>query len=89
MTIEIEKKDRVFTIIINRPEVRNAIDRSCADQLADAFRTFEADVDFDVAVLCGAGGNFCAGADLEAISDPDRVLRFEESGDAPLGPSRN
>ncbi|MBC2714344.1 MAG: crotonase/enoyl-CoA hydratase family protein [Desulfobacteraceae bacterium] len=88
MAIEIEKQDRIFTIIINRPEVRNAIDRPCADQLADAFRTFEADDDSDVAVLYGAGGNFCAGADLKAISDPKRVHRFEETGDAPLGPSR-
>ena len=87
-SIEIEKQDRIFTIIINRPEVRNAIDRPCANQLADAFRTFEADDDSDVAVLYGAGGNFCAGADLTAISDPKRVHRFEETGDAPLGPSR-
>ena len=88
MTIEIEKQDRIFTIIINRPEVRNAIDRSCAEQLADAFRTFDSDDDSDVAVFCGVGGNFCAGADLKAISDPDRVHRFEETGDAPMGPSR-
>ena len=87
-SIEIEKQDRIFTIIINRPEVRNAIDRPCADQLGNAFRTFEADDDSDVAVLYGAGGNFCAGADLTAISDPKRVHRFEETGDAPLGPSR-
>jgi enoyl-CoA hydratase len=88
MTIEIEKQDRIFTIIINRPEVRNVIDRPCADQLANAFRAFETDDDSDVAVLWGTGGNFCAGADLKAISDPARVHRFEETGDAPLGPSR-
>ncbi|MDA3895364.1 MAG: crotonase/enoyl-CoA hydratase family protein [Desulfobacteraceae bacterium] len=88
MTIEIEKQDRVFTIIINHPEVRNAIDRPNADHLADAFRQFESDADSDVAVLYGNGGNFCAGADLKAITDPDRVHRFEETGDAPMGPSR-
>jgi len=88
MTIEIEKKDRVFTIIINHPEVRNAIDRPYAEQLAEAFKTFESDDDSDAAVLYGAGGNFCAGADLKAITDPDRVHRFEETGDGPMGPSR-
>ncbi len=88
MTIEIEKKDRIFTIIINRPEVRNVIDRSYAERLAGAFRTFESDENSDVAVLYGAGGNFCAGADLKAITDPDRVHRFEETGDGPMGPSR-
>jgi enoyl-CoA hydratase len=88
MAIEIEKQDRVFTIIINHPEVRNAIDRHYADQLSEAFRQFESDADSDVAVLYGAGGNFCAGADLKAITDPKRVHRFEETGDAPMGPSR-
>jgi len=88
MTIEIEKHDRVFTIIINHPEVRNAIDRKYADQLADAFRLFESDDDSDVAVLYGAGGNFCAGADLKVINDPERVHRIEEVGDGPMGPSR-
>ncbi len=88
MTIEIEKNDRVFTIIINRPEARNAIDRPSANQLVEAFRGFEADDDSDVAVLYGAGGNFCAGADLKAITDLQRILRLEETGDAPLGPSR-
>ena len=88
MAIHIEKQDRVFTIIINRPEVRNAIDGPAAKELADAFRMFEKDDAYDVAVLWGAGGNFCAGADLKAAIDPLRVLRLEETGDGPMGPSR-
>jgi enoyl-CoA hydratase len=88
MSVIIEKDSRVFTIIINRPEVRNAIDGPTAAMLAEAFRKFESDEESDVAVLCGAGGYFCAGADLKAISDPLRVLRLDASGDAPLGPSR-
>ena len=88
MAIEIEKSGRVFTIIINRPDVRNAIDGPTAALLADAFRQFESDDESDVAVLYGAGGFFCAGADLKAITDPARVHRLDEKGDAPLGPSR-
>jgi enoyl-CoA hydratase len=88
MSVIIEKDSRVFTIIINRPEVRNAIDGPTAIMLSEAFRQFESDDESDVAVLCGAGGCFCAGADLKAISDPLRVLRLDASGDAPLGPSR-
>ena len=59
----VEKQDRVTTVIINRPEVRNAVDGETAALLADAFRDFEADEGADVAVLCGAEGFFCAGAD--------------------------
>ena len=88
MAVDIEKKDRIFTIIINRPDVRNAVDGPTAALLADAFREFESDSGSDVAVLYGAGGYFCAGADLKAITDPKRVHRLDETGDAPLGPSR-
>jgi enoyl-CoA hydratase len=88
MSVFIEKQSRIFTIIINRPEARNAVDGPTAAMLADAFRQFESDEDSYVAVLYGAGGCFCAGADLKAISDPLRVLRLDPSGDAPLGPSR-
>ena len=88
MGIAIEKSGSVFTIIINRPEARNAIDGPTARALADAFRTVESDDDCGAAVLYGAGGTFCAGADLKAISDPDRVMRVAPDGDAPLGPSR-
>ena len=65
--VRIERNAAVFTVILDRPEVRNAVDGPTALALADAFRAFEADPSASVAVLWGAGGNFCAGADLKAI----------------------
>jgi len=89
MNVIVEKNDRICTIIINRPEVRNAVDKPTANALADAFRAFDADDESDVAVLTGAGGHFCAGADLKAIGAcQERVNRLDETGDAPMGPSR-
>jgi enoyl-CoA hydratase len=87
MPVLSEKMGFVTTIIINRPEVRNAVDRPTAEALVDAFRTFEADSEARVAVITGAGGYFCAGADLKAISD-GRGNRMEEDGDGPMGPTR-
>lgn len=77
----------VAVVTIDRPEVRNAIDGPTARQLAEAFRRFEADDDLAVAVLTGADGTFCAGADLKAISD-GRGNRATRDGDGPLGPTR-
>ena len=89
MNILIEKKNRVFTVIINRPEVKNAVDGDTARELADAFRVFENDNESDVAVLCGAGGCFCAGADLKAVAGANPSShRVDQSGDGPMGPSR-
>ncbi len=90
MTVLIEKKDAIFTVIINRPEVKNAVDRPTAEALADAFREFGDDESYSVAVLCGAGNTFCAGADLKASAkvDADRMNRLEFDGNAPMGPSR-
>jgi len=73
----------VTTVILDRPEARNAVDGETAAALADAFRAFEADEDAAVAVLWGAGGTFCAGADLKQMSN-----RTEPEGDGPMGPSR-
>ncbi len=81
--IRIERKPPVTTVIIDRYEARNAIDRAHADALADAFRTFDADEDSLVAVLAGEGGTFCAGADLKAMDS-----RVDPEGDGPMGPSR-
>lgn len=80
----------VYTITINRPGQRNAVDRACATALQQAFEKFEADEDAKVAVLTGAGGNFCAGADLSAMNDPLRRNVVEATGTAPgpMGPSR-
>ena len=81
--VRIEKKDAVTTVVMNRPDVRNAVDRRTAEQLAAAFRAFDADPESRVAVLWGEGGIFCAGADLKQFDNNVR-----ESGDGPLGCSR-
>jgi len=90
MTIHIETDGPVEIITIDRPEVANAIDRPTATALADAFRAFDAADALAVAVLTGAHGKFCAGADLKAMRDPDgeRVTRVEPEGDGPVGPTR-
>ena len=72
---------------IDRPRVRNAVDRETAAALADAFRRFDADASLSVAVLTGAGGCFCAGADLKAVS-ADAGNRVDIEGDGPMGPTR-
>ncbi len=87
MNVIIERTPPIWTIALDRPERRNAVDKSTAEALADAFRAFESDADARVAVLTGNGGTFCAGADLRAIAsgEPNRV---EETGDGPMGPTR-
>lgn len=82
-----ERDGRVAIVTIDRPAVRNAVDGPTAAALADAFRRFEADPDLSVAVLTGAGGTFCAGADLHALAE-GRGNRVEEAGDGPMGPTR-
>ncbi|HEV3264191.1 MAG TPA: crotonase/enoyl-CoA hydratase family protein [Acidimicrobiales bacterium] len=77
----------VRIITINRPERRNAVDRVTAAALADAFRTFDADRDSSVAILTGASGTFCAGADLKGLTE-GRGNQVTEVGDAPMGVSR-
>lgn len=79
----------ICVVTIDRfEEARNAVDGATALALADAFRTFDADEKLSVAVMAGAGGGFCAGADLKAVADPARGLRLEEDGDGPMGFSR-
>jgi enoyl-CoA hydratase len=87
MTVLVEHEQRVTIVTINRPEVRNAVDRPTAELLADAFRTFDADPDHDVAILTGADGTFCAGADLKGVSE-GRGNAVRPEGDGPMGPSR-
>jgi enoyl-CoA hydratase len=87
MAIRLERADAVVTIVIDRPEARNAVDGPAARDLARAFREFEADPSLRVAVLWGAGGTFCAGADLKARGS-ERGLRLAPDGDGPMGPSR-
>jgi enoyl-CoA hydratase len=87
MAIRLERSDAVATIVIDRPEARNAVDGAAARGLVDAFREFEGDDDLRVAVLWGAGGVFCAGADLKARGT-ERGLRLAPDGDGPMGPTR-
>ncbi len=86
-SIRVESDGPVTTVILDRPERRNAVDGPMAAELADAFRRFDTDPDSSVAVLYGDGGHFCAGADLKAIGT-DRANRVEAGGDAPMGPTR-
>lgn len=85
--VRTERAGAVLTVILDRPEARNAVDRSTQIALAQAFRTFEADEALSVAVLWGAGGTFCAGADLKAMTT-SRANRVTDDGDGPMGPTR-
>src|SRR5215469_1173306 len=94
-TVHVEKRGIVTTVIIDRPHARNAVDRPTADALVAAFLAFENDANALVAVLCGAGGTFCAGADLKGVAEGrgNRLItpgsHFDpHAGDAPMGPSR-
>jgi enoyl-CoA hydratase len=85
--VDVHRDEAVWTVIINRPERRNAVDGPTAAELADAFRAFDADERAAVAILHGAGDHFCAGADLEAVGTK-RGNRVESGGDGPMGPTR-
>ncbi|MEQ1931749.1 MAG: crotonase/enoyl-CoA hydratase family protein [Parvularculaceae bacterium] len=87
MSIRTSAEGSVFIVVIDRPERRNAVDRATAEALADAFRKFDADERFSAAVLTGAGGNFCAGADLKGVAS-GAGNRAETDGDGPMGPTR-
>src|SRR5262249_26427567 len=87
MSIRLERSDAIATIVIDRPEARNAVDGPAARALAETFREFEGDDALRVALLWGAGGGFCAGADLKARGT-ERGLRLAADGDGPMGPSR-
>lgn len=87
MTVRVEHDGPVTTVTIDRRERRNAVDGATAAALADAFRAFAADDARSVAVLTGAGGTFCAGADLRAMLDGGGNTTSDD-GDGPMGPSR-
>src|SRR5438094_10522545 len=87
MAVRVERDGQVTTVILDRPDVRNAVDGPTAAALAGAFRAFDADDGAHVAVLWGAGGPFCSGADLKAVGGPDGN-RAEPAGDGPMGTTR-
>ena len=95
--VRVERAGPVTTVILSRPEVRNAVDGPTATRLAEAFAAFERDDEAKAGVLWGDGGHFCAGADLKAVaagrgnrlSEPGVGSDFDPlAGDGPMGPSR-
>jgi enoyl-CoA hydratase len=86
-SVRVERSGPVTTVVLSRPERRNAVDGPTASALTEAFRDFDADDSTSVAVLYGAGGTFCAGADLHAFGT-DRQNRIGPDGDGPMGPTR-
>ena len=87
MTVTTTRTGAVTTITIDRPHARNAVDGPTAAALAQAFREFDADPEAGVAVLTGAGGTFCAGADLKAVGT-ESGNQVNPDGDGPMGPTR-
>ena len=84
----IEKSGAITTVIINRPDVRNAVDHETAQLLKAAFLEFESDKSQSVAILCGRGEIFCAGYDLKFVAQGNLDQIYEPEGDGPLGVSR-
>jgi enoyl-CoA hydratase len=85
--VRVQRDGPVTTVLLSRPERRNAVDGATADALVEAFSAFDADPDAGVAVLHGEGGVFCAGADLKAIGT-ETGNRVAPDGDGPMGPTR-
>jgi enoyl-CoA hydratase len=89
VSVRLERSGRIATVVLSRPEARNAVDRPTALALADAFRKFDSDPELHVAVLWGEGGTFCAGADLkQAAAALPNANAVREEGDGPMGPTR-
>ncbi len=99
MSVRVERQGPVTTVVLSRPEVRNAVDGPTARSLAEAFREFDADPEAAVAVLWGEGGTFCSGADLKAVGtgNGNRVDApsvgasshdLSHSAEGPMGPTR-
>lgn len=85
--VRVERDGPVTTVVIDRPHARNAVDGPTAAALFEAFEQFDADDDAAVAVLTGANGTFCAGADLKAFGTPE-MNQLHRTGPGPMGPSR-
>jgi enoyl-CoA hydratase len=87
-TVRSERRDDLLLVTLDRPEVRNAVDRPTADALVEAFSAFDSDDSLRVAVLTGAGETFCAGADLKAVARGEGN-RVREDGPGPMGPTHD
>jgi enoyl-CoA hydratase len=88
VTLQTDRTDNILTVTIDRPERRNAVDGDTAKALYDAFRDFDQDDSLNVAILTGANGNFCAGADLKGVSEGKGNAVLVDGEMAPMGPSR-
>jgi len=87
MSVRTERHDSILVVTLDRPERRNAVDAATAAALCSAFRSFDGDPSLSVAILTGAGGHFCGGADLKALAEGEpRPIGPE--GDGPMGPTR-
>ena len=86
--IRTETDGPILIVTIDRPDARNAVDRPTADALYETFKAFDADDDLSVAILTGANGNFCAGADLKAVAEGRGNKSVTEGDYGPMGPSR-
>ena len=93
-TVIVERDGPIWTVTLNRPEARNAVDGPTARRLAEAFRAFDADSESRVAILRGSGEHFCGGADLKAVAggldghEAALAWRTDMSADGPMGPTR-
>jgi enoyl-CoA hydratase len=87
MTLRIERDGSVTTVVLSRPENRNAVDPATARELAAAFRAFDEDDTALAGVLYGDHGQFCAGFDLKALAGASPAPE-ELAGDGPMGPTR-
>ncbi len=86
-SVRVEREGPVYTVVLSRPEVRNAVDGPTAEALLEAFLAFEAEPEARVAVLWGEGGTFCSGADLKAFGG-ERQNELSHAGPGPMGPTR-
>jgi len=88
-SVKVEKNGHISTIILSRPHAKNAVDSKTAQALVSAFQDFESDENAKVAVLWGANGTFCAGADLKEVSSNTRTdIKSVGESHGPMGPSR-
>src|SRR5947209_1999174 len=85
--VQVVEQGKIAIVTIDRPHARNAVDRASAEAMADAFRYFDVNDRLNVAILTGAGGTFCAGADLKALA-AGHGNSLNEDGDGPMGPTR-